>query len=576
VFLLAILLIGIFAPLAYYTIYYYCWYIPNTCAPYGWIKISKVLNPGNPGPFSVLREPDGECIGGISNGNIAFDTASGDGSDKKNAAEEVMDDENGENAWNTINDVNGENAWNKVVSKNNSNNNSSDAEPLIYREDQCIENEFSNHKISNYYDIVVATMLTGDSESVNFGRDNLQGMYVAQDEYNYGPPPHSESPCPKKLSTTIPVRLLVANIGGQSQYAKYVAGQIVKFSQQKQEKAHFLGVIGWPTSLQPSIDAIGLLNQAKVTTISPTASTDQLTGPYTNNNSFFFRIILPVASDINPFISYAENHFRVGSVDSLEALHLHPVAFYDTDPPYSKTFCTDMKKNGLKNIRCVGYSSSKVKRNPASLEELVQANVKPAKNRLVFFMGYGNNGETVLKTLYKNKFQNYVDSESIHDLFLGGDTLYQLHNSSNDHYPPYANSLLNFAAAAYPDNINTKAHSNVFVSLPKNSEYTTDFGGANPNSHRDAPYGYTRADQDVILSYDGLSLMIQGAENMPKNGDLSLTAQLREALAAFNASSHPFPGESGPIYFLGSGDNQGGQVLIICVDRKGDGGVCYG
>jgi ABC-type branched-subunit amino acid transport system substrate-binding protein len=537
--LAAILLIVIFAPPLAYTICYYCWYVPNTCAPYGWIKVPKVLAPGDPGPLSVLREPDGECIGGISNGNIAFDTAIGDGSDKKNAAEKVMDDENGEDAWSTV--VNNENT-----------NDSDDAEALIYQEDQLVGNEFSKNEIRNYYDIVVATMLTGSPESVEFGHDNLQGMYVAQKEYNSDP------------STTIPVRLLVANIGGQSQYAKDVAEQIVKFSQQKQEKAHFLGVIGWPISKGSLLGAIQKLNEAQVTAISPTASTDDLTDPYTGNNSFFFRINLPNASCTKQFISYAEKFFHVDPINPIDSLgSLKPVAFYDTDKDdlYSDTFQKDMNNDGFKGILYVGYSSKNS--SSTSLQELVLAHVNPAVNRLVYFMGYKKDGESVL-----NALSNMKEFKNGHDLFLGGGTLYQLHDSYNGHYPPAARDLLNFTAAAYPDRLNSKADT-----TPKDFAiyYAGDFGGMDPASH--APYGYTRADQDVILSYDGLYLMIQGAKHMHKNGGLSLTAQLRAALAAFDAS-HPLQGESGPIYFLGSGDNQGGQVLIICVNRNGDGGVC--
>ena len=267
---------------------------------------------------------------------------------------------------------------------------------------------------------------------------------------------------------------------------------------------------------------------------------------------------------INRSITYAENYFSVSSLESL-----HPVVFYDKDSSddYSASLRDDMKAwYGDKIITYVPYSSKNS--SPASWQKPVQDNVKPAVNRLVYFAGYENDGEEVLKALHelysKPEFQN------VKHLFLGGDTLYQLHYyNGNDQYPSDADGLLNFTAMVYPDKLNSKD--------PFTTDYTADFGGNNPNSHKSpsgVPYGYIRADQDVILSYDGLSLIVRGAKNMHKNGNLSLTAQLRAALAAFDAS-HPFPGESGPIYFLGSGDNQGGQVLIICVNRNGDGGVCY-
>ena len=101
--------------------------------------------------------------------------------------------------------------WNQAVGKNGID--TSDAEALIYLEDQRVLASGSP-----YITLVVGTMLTGDAGTISTGRDDLQGAYVAQKEYNDG----------VKLSGGRLVRLLVANAGSKSDYVTEVAGQIVQ------------------------------------------------------------------------------------------------------------------------------------------------------------------------------------------------------------------------------------------------------------------------------------------------------------------------------------------------------------
>src|SRR5262249_52383507 len=80
---------------------------------------------------------------------------------------------------------------------------SSDAEAHIYLEDQRVVSSGSP-----YITLVVGTMLSGSAHLVGVGRDNLQGAYVAQKEYNDG----------SKLPNGVKVRLLIANTGSKLQY----------------------------------------------------------------------------------------------------------------------------------------------------------------------------------------------------------------------------------------------------------------------------------------------------------------------------------------------------------------------
>ena len=71
---------------------------------------------------------------------------------------------------------------------------------------------------SPYVTFVVATMLS-DKTLRGVGRDDLQGAYVAQKEYNDN----------GLLPGGVKVRLLIANSGSQTQYADQVAGQVTNW-----------------------------------------------------------------------------------------------------------------------------------------------------------------------------------------------------------------------------------------------------------------------------------------------------------------------------------------------------------
>src|SRR5207249_7157370 len=121
---------------------------------------------------------------GISDGSFAFDTNNRiDGLLKTQAAQSFQKGDL----------VSAVSQWNAAMAQD-----SNDAEVLIYLENQHVIS--SN---SPYITFVVATMLSGNNTSV--GRDDLQGAYVAQKEFNDG----------SLLPGGVKVRLLIANAGGQ-------------------------------------------------------------------------------------------------------------------------------------------------------------------------------------------------------------------------------------------------------------------------------------------------------------------------------------------------------------------------
>src|SRR5260370_32708779 len=150
--------------------------------------------------IGVTKAQNGEYIG-ISDGTFCFDTNTGrtDASLKQQAAQKLAAGDSSS----------AETLLSQAVSTD-----TSDAEAQIYLEDLVVSG-------SPHITIVVATMLTGGSGTYPIGRDDLQGAYVAQKEFNDG----------AKLRNGVQVRLLIANSCSQTVYAHAVSPQIVHLAQ---------------------------------------------------------------------------------------------------------------------------------------------------------------------------------------------------------------------------------------------------------------------------------------------------------------------------------------------------------
>ncbi len=215
--------------------------------------------------IGVTKAADGEYIG-LSDGTFAFDTDRIDGNLMRQGAAKLK-----------AGDVNGAKAlWRAAAAQD-----TSDAEPLIYLEDQ-------NVLASGYPYITLVVGTLFDRADVSVGRGDLQGAYVVQKEYNDG----------FKLPGGTQVRLLVANTGNVAAYAKPVAQQIVQASQTDKT---IVGVMGWPYSSR-TLNAINILAGAHIPMVSQTATSVVLTGI----SPYFFRVAPPDTSQAAAGAKYAE------------------------------------------------------------------------------------------------------------------------------------------------------------------------------------------------------------------------------------------------------------------------------
>jgi serine/threonine protein kinase/ABC-type branched-subunit amino acid transport system substrate-binding protein len=441
---------------------------------------------------------------GISDGSFAFDTTLADGSFKSQAAQIYKQNSSNVSQVTSL--------LNQAIAKT-----SNDAEALIYQEDLRVVNSGSP-----YVTIVVATFLSGDH--IGVGRDDLQGAYVAQKEFNDG----------SKLHGGVQVRLLVANTGSKTDYVSHITRQIVQLAQNDKT---FVGVMGWPFSSY-TLSAIKALSSAKIPLVSQTASSDFLT----NTSPYFFRV---VPSNMQQAIQ--------GAKYALNVLNRKNVAiFYDQQEPYSQSLAQDFQqefqKDGGQVVAEENYTVGQPATLPAKLQDALKKNPD-----LIYFSGYAND----VSTLLVNQLPDNLP-------VLGGDALYELKGySSSARASGFTH--LHFTTFAYPDEWDVLGLTNQKPQFF--SEYPQDF---DPNSlNQGSPYGFTRADNDAILSYDATVTLLSGCNMSLSSGKQSITPQdVQQALRGLNGANG-IQGVSGQIALGSDGNPINKAIVLLYVDSSG-------
>ena len=451
---------------------------------------------------------NGEPIG-ISDGSYAFDTERSDGDLKRQASVKFRKRDF----------IGAKSLWEQAIAKD-----PNDAEVLIYQEDQRIRESGQP-----YITLVVGTILTdkngsNQSSKVSTGRDNLQGSYIAQKEYNNG----------FKLDGGVQVLLLIANSGDDPEDATTAAQRIVHAKQGQ----HIVGIMGWSFS-QYALNAVQVLSKADIPMVSSTASTDKLSGI----SPYFFRVAPPNKSQAVAAARYAEQQWHAS----------HVALFVDPNDAYSSSLADDFKQqfvtDGNQIIDTEKYTVGDKAALPALLQKALLSNPD-----LIYFAGYADD----MSVLLTNLGTSYPQLK-----LMGGDTLYELKG-----YPWSARAgftRLNFTAFAYPDEWDILG-----LGSQKPTFFTTYPHTFDPDqSHTANPYGYTRPTDKVILSYDAMVVLLEASKNALAGGKTSLTTEaLRQSIAGINRS-HPIQGVSGRIAFGPDGDPIDKAIVILSVDPAG-------
>lgn len=452
---------------------------------------------------------NGESIG-ISDGSYAFDTIRENGSAKIQAAEAFKKsiDERSE-------------SFNPTVAKLNEalNINSNDAEALIYKENIRVLQSGAP-----YVTVVIATMLTGNQPGwIGTGRANLQGVYVAQKDFNDG----------AQLANSTLIRLVIANSGSQEANVARTAQQIARLAS---TDATVAGVIGWPYSALMQA-AQSILDEAGLPMISPTASSDALSGI----SPYFFRV-----APSNKYQAIQAVHYARTQLQTSRA-----AVFYDDTNTYTKTlargFIQEYTAEGGTIVSEQLYTVGQPGTIPASLQEVLAENPD-----IIYFAGYSDD----VSVLLSNPLPEGLP-------VLGGDALYQLEGYSQTARVSGFRHL-RLTAFAYPDEWEVLGY----------RDQKPDFFNKYPiyfdpeRRHTGSPYGYTRAANDVILSYDAALAMFNGVNNALKSGNELTPEAVREGLSLITGDQ-AIQGVSGQIAFDQNGDPIDKAIVLLRVSSEG-------
>ena len=400
------------------------------------------------------------------------------------------------------------------------NQDSSDAEAQIYLEDQSV---LASGR--PYITIVVGTILSGPNASV--GRDDLQGAYVAQKEFNANN---------GSLLGGVQVRLLIANAGGNAGNVQSVANQIV---QAAQKDPTIVGVMGWPFSSH-ALNASQVLTQAKIPMVSGTASSDDLTGA----SSYFFRVAPSNLMEATVGAKYAKNNLGAQKV----------VVFADPSDSYSRSLSDDFGKafaaGGGQIVKTISYTRGDAQSISTALQQAANQGGSPD---LIYFSGYASDMNTLLADL--PKYTGLSNAK-----ILGGDALYEL--GGYDQRGREGFSRLHFTAFAYPDEwavLNQNSKRPAFF-----QDYITAYSASNPQGS----YGFTRPSNDVMLAYDATLALLTGAKNGLNGGKTLKLDALQQGLQQIQGAN-ALQGVSGQISFGSNGDPINKPVVILKVSNDG-------
>jgi serine/threonine protein kinase/ABC-type branched-subunit amino acid transport system substrate-binding protein len=479
----------------------------------GWPGASSgTASPGASSTVPPARNPisvttaHGELIG-ISDGSFAFDTNRKDGTLKVQAGERFRQDDKAAAV----------SLWNTAVEQD-----TNDAEALIYLEDQRVAN-------LPHITFVVATALSGDSDTVGVGRDDLQGAYIVQKEFN------DEA----KLPGGTRVRLLIASAGSQDTYATQVAQQIVQLAQLDKT---FEGVMGWPYSTY-CYSAIQIFTSAHIPMVSQTASSDSLTGI----SPYFFRVAPTNQTQGVAGAKYAE-----------QKLHARTVAiFYDPADLYSQSLAQDFSHQFTEDGGAVVATEAYTVGKSETLAALLQDALSHQPD-LIYFSGYAIDVGTVLTDLLSSSAPASLQ-------ILGGDALYDLAG-----YPASARPALDrlhFTSFFYPDEWAVQG----LDSSPGKPAFFVEYPAAfDPHQqHQGSPYGYTRPSNDAALSYDALLAQLKAYTLVVTAGVTTVTPQnLQQGLTQLQGT-HAVQGISGQISFDAAGNAANKAIVLLYFDAQG-------
>lgn len=464
------------------------------------ISVSTVpMLPTFSGGIGVFKAPNGDAIG-ISDGSSIFDVSNDrvDRTLKQQGAEYL-----------NTRDVSSAIAlWNSARAQD-----TSDAEAAIYLEDQRV---LASGR--PYITLVVATTFQQSTPDYT-SREILQGAYVAQKEANDG--------C--KLVQCSQVRLLIANSGSVATYATTIAQQIVQVA--KSDKT-LLGVIGWSSSPQ-TLNAIRVLASAHIPLVSPSASSDALTGI----SPYFFRIVPPSAQEGSLAAGYATQQLRARRA----------ALFVDSTDVSSQSLAQDFTKAFTARGGSLAVSENYQTGKVGNFKSLIQ-DALTHKPDLVYFPGNVGDVQQFLADLPSLGPSAQVP--------VMGSTAFSIPvRSLTKQYPNFGR--LYFTAFAFADQwsyAGLGAEQPIFF-----DEYAQAF---DPNGqHPQGQYDYSRPGTFAMVSYDATDTLLHATQTALQARSNPTPDAIVQNLAKINGSQ-AIQGVTGQISF-GADHNPVDKAIVV-------------
>jgi ABC-type branched-subunit amino acid transport system substrate-binding protein len=321
-----------------------------------------------------------------------------------------------------------------------------------------------------YMTLVIGTDLLDTSGA---GQNDLQGVYVAQHEFN-------------AAHHGFQVRLLIANSGNNTNDVSTIARQIVGIANQDKT---VVGVVSWLTSNE-NLTVLPILSSAHIPIISPTASSDQLT----NISSFFFRVVPPNRTQGKSTALFAERTLKATKV----------VVFVDNNDSYSQNLTQDFENQFKKDGHTILKEEPFTTDQTTKIRNLIQDALKTHPD-LLYFTGPAT-----------SDVANFQDALPTTGPFaqlpaISGDAGYVIHKAGHGRWY--------FASFAFAN-----AAENAIGSSPPPfyQDYSNDFNQDNlkPAGY----YGYTRPDDIAMLSYDVTSVFLKAMQQAVANSKVALTS----------------------------------------------------
>jgi len=397
----------------------------------------------------------------------------------------------------------------------------SDAETLIYSEDQSVLSSGAP-----YVTFVIGTILPNHPVDGS-SRDQLQGAYVVQKEYDDNP----------ALLGGLKVRLLIAKSGSKSLNSITVAKQIVQAAQHDKT---IIGILGW-TKSNSSLDVIPIFTRVHIPLLSSAAKSDDLSGI----SKYFFHVT-PLNKTAAPVLAtYAQS--------------LHPkrlIVLEDQQEPFSQNlaqdFTTQFNTNGYQVLATEQFNTGG---SANELSGIVKSALKMQPD--VFFMAANS------ASIYQNLLIPIYGLSASNQLQIITDSsIYPIVDNLQKRMGDV--TRLHFLSGAFPDEwgiIKPSAKTPPFF-----EEYSQAFWYSVFPSQKQPPntYGYTRADAYAMFAYDGLSVLLKGIQIAEQGKSIvNITPDDLQRSLTMISGPQAFQGITGQISFDGNHDPANRELLLL-------------